>query len=77
MSLKEHRKKLREFSQQELRGKLVDAKEELFNLRFQAATGGLTSHARIRQVKREIARIHTVIREKELGLESGAAQKEA
>lgn len=53
-------------------GKLVDelkkAKEELFNLRFQSATGQLESHGRLRAVKRDIARIYTVIRERELGL---------
>ncbi len=47
---------------------LKKAKEELFNLRFQAATGQLESHGRVRAVKRDIARIYTVIRERELGL---------
>jgi large subunit ribosomal protein L29 len=53
-------------------GRLVDelkkAKEELFNLRFQSATGQLESHGRLRAVKRDIARIYTVIRERELGI---------
>jgi large subunit ribosomal protein L29 len=48
--------------------KLKEAKEELFNLRFQAATGQLESHGRLRIVKREIARIYTVMRERELGI---------
>ena len=48
--------------------KLKEAKEELFNLRFQAATGQLESHGRLREVKREIARIYTVMRERELGI---------
>ena len=48
--------------------KLREAKEELFNLRFQAATGQLESHGRLRGVKREIARIYTVMRERELGI---------
>ena len=48
--------------------KLKEAKEELFNLRFQAATGQLESHGRLRAVKREIARIYTVMRERELGI---------
>jgi len=56
--------------------KLHEAKEELFNLRFQAATGQLESHGRLRAVKRDIARIYTVMRERELGItqepESGA-----
>ncbi|GAA2119037.1 50S ribosomal protein L29 [Actinomadura alba] len=52
----------------ELVSKLKEAKEELFNLRFQAATGQLESHGRLRAVKREIARIYTVMRERELGI---------
>jgi large subunit ribosomal protein L29 len=47
---------------------LKKAKEELFNLRFQSATGQLESHGRLRAVKRDIARIYTVIRERELGI---------
>ncbi|MFD0850738.1 50S ribosomal protein L29 [Actinomadura adrarensis] len=50
--------------------KLKEAKEELFNLRFQAATGQLESHGRLRTVKREIARIYTVMNERELGIVS-------
>ena len=53
-------------------GRLVDelkkAKEELFNLRFQAATGQGEERGRIKAVKRDIARIYTVIRERELGI---------
>ena len=52
----------------DLEAKLREAKEELFNLRFQAATGQLESHGRLRAVKRDIARIYTVLRERELGL---------
>lgn len=47
---------------------LKRAKEELFNLRFQSATGQLESHGRIKAVKRDIARIYTVLRERELGI---------
>lgn len=47
---------------------LRKAKEELFNLRFQSATGQLESHGRLRVVKRDIARIYTVLRERELGI---------
>ena len=47
-----------------------EAKEELFNLRFQAATGQLESHGRLRAVKKDIARIYTVVRERELGIRS-------
>ena len=52
----------------ELVTKLREAKEELFNLRFQAATGQLESHGRLRVVKKDIARIYTVVRERELGI---------
>jgi large subunit ribosomal protein L29 len=47
---------------------LKKSKEELFNLRFQSATGQLENHGRMRAVKRDIARINTVIRERELGI---------
>ncbi len=59
---------LRMSSQEELDTKLVEAKVELFNLRFQAATGQLESHGRLRAVRKEIARIYTVMRERELGI---------
>ena len=52
----------------ELAAKLAEAKEELFNLRFQSATGQLESHGRLRAVRKEIARIYTVLRERELGI---------
>ncbi|MHB8781442.1 MAG: 50S ribosomal protein L29 [Candidatus Geothermincolia bacterium] len=57
---------LRELSYEELEGRVKEAKEELFNLRFQAATGQLDNNARIRETKREIARIYTVMRQQEL-----------
>ena len=59
---------LRASSEQELDDKLAEAKIELFNLRFQAATGQLESHGRLRAVRKEIARIYTVMRERELGI---------
>jgi large subunit ribosomal protein L29 len=59
---------LRHLDNDSLEEKLREAKEELFNLRFQAATGQLESHGRLRQVRREIARIYTVLRERELGI---------
>jgi large subunit ribosomal protein L29 len=52
---------------------LKKAKEELFNLRFQSATGQLESHGRIKAVKRDIARIFTVMRERELGIRAVVA----
>jgi large subunit ribosomal protein L29 len=67
---------LRELEQDELIAKLLEAKQELFNLRFQAATGQLENHGRLRAVRKEIARIYTVMRERELGIvpvEGGAA----
>ena len=63
---------LRALSTAELQANLKEAKEELFNLRFQAATGQLESHGRLTAVRKEIARIYTVIRERELGI-GGAA----
>jgi len=59
---------LRMSSEEELDTKLAEAKIELFNLRFQAATGQLESHGRLRAVRKEIARIYTVMRERELGI---------
>ena len=59
---------LRELDDDELLTKLKEAKEELFNLRFQAATGQLDSNGRLKGVRREIARIYTTIRERELGI---------
>jgi large subunit ribosomal protein L29 len=59
---------LRSSSPEELVSKLAEAKEELFNLRFQSATGQLESHGRLRTVRKEIARIYTVLRERELGI---------
>ena len=59
---------LDEMTNIDLEAKLREAKEELFNLRFQAATGQLESHGRLRTVKKDIARIYTVVRERELGI---------
>ena len=59
---------LRHLDDDTLEERLREAKEELFNLRFQAATGQLESHGRLRQVRRDIARIYTVLRERELGI---------
>jgi len=59
---------LRELDADELETKLRESKEELFNLRFQVATGQLDNNARLRTVRRDIARIYTVLTERELGL---------
>ncbi len=62
---------LRELSEEELVTALREAKEELFNLRFQMATGQLDNNRRLRTVRRSIAKIYTVMRERELGLAVG------
>lgn len=59
---------LRELADDELVTKLGEAKEELFNLRFQFASGQLDNNRRLQVVRREIARIYTVMRERELGI---------
>ena len=67
---------LRNLDDAELVQKLRDSKEELFNLRFQGATGQLENHGRLRAVRKDIARIYTILRERELGItpvQGGAA----
>ena len=51
-----------------LEERLAETKQELFNLRFQAATGQLESHGRLNAVRKDIARIYTIMRERELGI---------
>ena len=58
----------RELHDDELETRLREAKEELFNLRFQMATGQLDNNRRLRTVRHEIARIYTILREREVGL---------
>lgn len=72
--LKAH--ELDELNDIDLEAKLREAKEELFNLRFQAATGQLESHGRLRTVKKDIARIYTVVRERELGIRTAPDSEE-
>jgi large subunit ribosomal protein L29 len=62
-------KNLRDLTQEELSNKIVELKEELFNLRFQLATGQLENPMRLREVRKTIARTHTVMRERELQAE--------
>ncbi|HAX82470.1 MAG TPA: 50S ribosomal protein L29 [Actinobacteria bacterium] len=57
---------LRDLSYEELKTKLAESKQELFNLRFQVATNQLDNTARIEMVRREVARISTVMREQEI-----------
>jgi large subunit ribosomal protein L29 len=59
---------LRELHDDELETRLREAKEELFNLRFQMATGQLDNNRRLRTVRHDIGRIYTILRERELGL---------
>jgi large subunit ribosomal protein L29 len=59
---------LRELTSEDLVGKLREAKAELFNLRVQSATGQLDNNRRLQTVRKEIARIYTIMRERELGL---------
>ena len=70
-TLKAH--ELDELSNADLETRLRESKEELFNLRFQSATGQLESNGRLRTVKRDIARIYTVVRERELGIRQDPA----
>ena len=65
------------FDDEKLVAELEKSKKELFNLRFQSATGQLESHGRLRAVRREIARIYTVMRERELGIISDPVASEA
>ena len=70
--LKAH--ELDELTNADLETRLRESKEELFNLRFQSATGQLESHGRLRTGKRDIARIYTVVRERELGIRQEPGQ---
>ena len=59
---------LRGLSREELNNKVLELKEELFTLRFQGATGQLESHGRLREVRKDIARVYTVLQERNLGI---------
>ncbi len=61
---------------EQLVAELKKAKEELFNLRFQSATGQLESHGRLKAVRRDIARIYTILRERELGIRTAPSVSE-
>ena len=67
----------RALNAEELTERLSEAKEELFNLRFQSATGQLTNNRRLRTVRKDIARIYTVMRERELGLSAAPTDGDA
>jgi large subunit ribosomal protein L29 len=67
---------LRELSDDDLVLRLREAKAELFNLRVQAATGQLDNHGRLKVIRKDIARIYTIMRERELGLSSAPDEVE-
>ena len=67
---------LDEMDDAKLAKELGKAKTELFNLRFSAATGQLEDHGRLKAVKRDIARIYTVLRERELGIRTAPSASE-
>ena len=67
---------VRELTEEELVLRLREAKEELFNLRFQMATGQLDNNRRLRTVRHDIARIYTIMRERELGLSAAPSDDE-
>ncbi|MDN5931273.1 MAG: 50S ribosomal protein L29 [Pseudonocardia sp.] len=67
---------LRELTDEELVLRVREAKEELFNLRFQMATGQLDNNRRLRSVRHDIARIYTIMRERELGLSAAPTEDE-
>ncbi len=65
---------LRELSEEELVTRLREAKAELFNLRVQGATGQLDNNRRLQVIRKEIARIYTIMRERELGLSAAPTE---
>ena len=67
---------LRGMSRDDLQGRVLELKKELFNLRFQHATGQLESHGRLREVRKDIARIYTVLQERNLGIVADPDQAE-
>jgi large subunit ribosomal protein L29 len=68
---------IRDLNDDELVTRLRESKEELFNLRFQVATGQLDNNRRLHHVRRDIARIYTVMRERELGIVRESTSTEA
>ncbi len=75
MAVHDRAEEVRSLTDEELLTSLRESKEELFNLRFQVATGQLDNNRRLQTVRRDIARVYTVMRQRELGIstaESGA-----
>jgi large subunit ribosomal protein L29 len=71
VSQNKQREDLRKLDAEQIKQKVLDAKQELFNLRFMLVTGSSTDNAQVRRVKRNIARMNTIARERELGQSSG------
>lgn len=69
----DQREEFRKLEKGALRERLISSQEELFNLRFQLATGGSQNNAEVARVRKQIARIHTVLREKELADSRGGS----
>ena len=69
-------RQLRELTDAELEERMAETRRELFNLRFQSATGQLESHGRLKAVRRDIARIYTILRERELGIRTAPSASE-
>jgi large subunit ribosomal protein L29 len=65
-------KELRDMPLEELEQRLAETKEELFNLRFQNATGQLDNYKRLGELRKDVARIQTILRERELAQQEGA-----
>ena len=63
---------VRDLDTEDLHVRIAELKEELFNLRFQLATGQLDNHRRIRQVKQDVARIRTILRERDFAAAAAA-----
>ncbi len=61
-------KEIRDFSTEELQSKVAELKEELFNLRFQLATAQIDNPCRLKDVRKDIARVKTILRERDLGI---------
>ena len=68
-------RELRDLTDEELEDRLADTRQELFNLRFQLVTGQLDNNARIGQVRRQVARIETILREREIEAAESAEER--
>jgi len=74
MSAGQKAHELDEMTNVDIEAKLREAKEELFNLRFQVATGQLDNNRRLQVIRKDIARIYTIMRERELGLSAAPTE---